>query len=67
MSVCTYDNPNTIARECWENGKIICSYSMYLLASKTKIKFFFGANTGPWKTGQIIGDSDAMLLPQIRP
>ena len=28
MSVCTYDNPATMRRECWENGKLVCAYTV---------------------------------------
>ena len=54
-------------RECWHDGKLICSYSANLLCSKHEIPggfFFFGANIGPWKEGQYFGDLDAMPLPE---
>lgn len=65
MSVCTYDNPATMARECWQNGELLCHYSFKLLPpfAKTTIPgryFFFGANIGPWKEGQVVGSKDAM-------
>lgn len=66
MKVCTYDNPATMSRECWADGKLICSYSylLYMLPEwPVPGKFyFFGANVGPWNSGQLIGDSEA--LPQ---
>jgi hypothetical protein len=61
--VCTYDNPATMARECWSDGVLRYSYSVTLLESSKPISskhFFFGANIGPWKTGQLVGDSEAM-------
>jgi hypothetical protein len=63
VKVCTYDNPSTMARECWQGGKLLCHYSASLFLMRKKIPaehFFFGANIGPWKTGQLVGDSDAM-------
>lgn len=66
MSVCTHDNPATMARECWQDGKLLCSYSWLLLIEAIKgqhipyDKFFFGANIGPWKAGQIVGDPSAI-------
>lgn len=63
MSACIYDNPATMARECWQDGRLIYSYQAALLMSKTETparKFFFGANVGPWKPGQLFGDRDAM-------
>jgi len=64
MSILTYDNPSTMYRECWQNGKVIwaCSFDL-LLGSRLSIPpkhFFFGANIGPWKTGQMVGNPEAM-------
>lgn len=67
MTVCTFDNPATMSRECWQDGRLICSYSMELLTSKQPIpgnQFFFGANIGPWDTGQYVGDLNAMRKPK---
>lgn len=68
MAVCTYDNPSTMARECWKDGNLICHYSFELLHEFAKQpipadKFFFGANIGPWKLGQLVGDSGALAQP----
>lgn len=63
--VATYDNPSTQCRECWSNGSLIASYKMPLLVAQgywpppAKL-FFFGANIGPWKEGQIVGDAAAI-------
>lgn len=63
--VATYDNPSTQCRECWCNGSLIASYKMPLLVAQgcwpppAKL-FFFGANIGPWKEGQIVGDAAAI-------
>lgn len=64
MAVCTYDNPATMARECWRDGKLICHYSYELFFIEpfpvSPELFFFGANIGKWKTGQIVGDKTAI-------
>lgn len=65
MNTCTYDNPSTMARECWQNGKLICHYALDLLPPFAKNPppaehFFFGANIGPWKTGQMVGSVEAI-------
>jgi hypothetical protein len=65
MSVCTIDNPATMQRECWHDGKLICAVHGALFFIEPfpvpRERFFFGANIGDWKTGQIIGDPKAML------
>ena len=64
MASCTYDNPDTFSRECWQDGRLLCSYSAKILQSKGfegSAQFFFGANIGPWRTGQMIGDRDAVV------
>lgn len=72
MAVCTYDNPKTMARECWRDGKLVCKYNATLLLRKLlpwetqpvpPRYFFFGANIGDWKTGQLVGDASAMSNP----
>lgn len=64
MAVCTYDNPSTMARECWQDGEMLCHYQAILFHLKPfpvpSDLFFFGANIGPWKAGQIVGDKDAI-------
>lgn len=70
MSVCTYDNPATMQRECWQDGRLLCAYSAEFWALKRwRIPahiFFFGANVGDWKTGQLFGDIDAMDATEPR-
>jgi hypothetical protein len=63
--VCTYDNPATGMRECWQDGKLICAYSLLVLPGIVKHPipgrlFFFGANIGPWVPGQKCGDPSAI-------
>ena len=65
MAVCTYDNPATMARECWKDGRLICHYAHHLLPPLAKEPipaehFFFGANIGPWELGQMVGDAGAL-------
>ncbi len=73
MKVCVYDNPLTMARECWQDGQIRCSYHSDLFLRKpspwelTPMEpnmYFFGANIGDWKEGQLVGDASAMLMPK---
>lgn len=65
MSVCVYDNPDTMRRESWQDRQLIVAYSASLLCSKSfkgdGNRFFFGSNIGPWKAGQLVGDRGAML------
>ena len=64
LRVCAYDNPATMQRECWQDGKLLCAYSAELYALKEWTVpaelYFFGANIGDWKTGQLVGDKDAI-------
>ena len=69
MAACTYDNPDTMARECWQDGRLVCKYDAALLLRKLRLSetqpvppehFFFGANIGDWKAGQLVGDASAM-------
>jgi len=65
LAICTYDNPSTMARECWQDGLLFCHYKAELLPPFAKdaipAKYFFiGANIGEWKTGRIVGDSSAI-------
>ena len=64
MPVCTYDNPKYWRRECWQDGRLVCWYSFGIfLFRDAKIapeSLFFGANIGPWREGQIVGDERAM-------
>ena len=71
MSVCTYDNPTTMNRECWQDGKMICHYAFNLLPPFAREPipanlFFFGANTGEWEMGKLVGDAEAMSSNEQR-
>lgn len=59
IKTCAYDNPSTFCRELYVDGKLICHYTAELLESVHGIPprhFHMGANVGPWKSGQIVGD-----------
>jgi len=65
MATCTYDNPSTMARECWQDGTLLYAYSYSVLAPYAKKPipreyFFFGANVGPWTGGKLYDDANAM-------
>ena len=63
MNCCTYDNPATMARECWQDGQLIVKYdsTLFFLHYPIPAKlYFFGANIGPWKTGQLVGNKKAL-------
>jgi hypothetical protein len=65
MAVCTYDNPKTMQRECWADGRLLCAYSFTVLEPLAKhlipsTLYFFGANVGPWEKGQVVGDFAAV-------
>ena len=70
MACCTYDNPATMQRECWQDGKLILAYTAEFFLSRTLFernaecgcKVFFGANIGAWEEGQISGDRNAMTI-----
>lgn len=70
-AVCTYDNPATMMRECWQDGRLLYAYSFKILlpfARRQEIParlFFFGANIGPWKAGQHVGDMEAIAVTDL--
>jgi hypothetical protein len=65
MKSCTFDNPKTMSREVWQDGRLIVSYSATMMATRgawpppAKL-FHMGANVGKWKKGQVIGDAGAI-------
>jgi hypothetical protein len=60
MNIATYDNPATMQRECWQDGKLLCAYSYRVIGDVPAEYYFFGANIGDWKTGQLVGDKLAL-------
>ena len=74
MAVCTYDNPRTMMRECWQDGVLQAAYAAELYALREwplrnyGYIYHFGANLmGDWKTGQMVGDARAMSNVAIKP
>jgi len=70
MPVCTYDNPMSMMRECWQDGKLQAAYSAKLYALKKwpipPHLYHIGANIGDFNPGSVWGDITAMYkLKQI--
>lgn len=61
---CVYDNPATMCREAWQDGKLIAAISIDLLYKKGfngHPSMFFGLNVGrEFIPGRIIGDKEAI-------
>ena len=71
MTVCIYDNPDTMARECWQDGHLVCKHDATLLLRKLRPwetqpvppeRLFFGANIGDWEPGRLVGDASAIPI-----
>ena len=60
MKTCVYDNPITMARECWCDGELKLHYQAEFLMGVVQPKINFIANIGDWKMGQYIGNLGAM-------
>ncbi len=67
--ICVHDNPRSMARECWQNGIMICSYTAEMLCKRSDQLesqpfpsriFSMAANVGEWKPGQLIGNPSAI-------
>lgn len=68
MCTCVYDNPDTMQRECWQDGRLVRGIDAVLLLEPRAIpdgRLFFGANIGPWNKGQMVGDAAAMT-PEVK-
>lgn len=66
MSVATYDNPDTMQREAWQDGDLVASVSAAQLCEKGfkgHPNLFFGLNVGPWSPGQLVGERAALCAP----
>lgn len=66
-TLCTYDNPVTLLREVWVDGK---KESQIIMADIIEYPNFTGdkdldfrLSTGPWMEGKCVGLIDAMKLP----
>jgi len=63
-----FDNPATGFRQCWSGGRLVFQIDSFFLAEiyggdaprDLLRRFFFGADIGPWKSGQKVGDPDAL-------
>jgi hypothetical protein len=71
MKTCVYDNPSTLRREAWMDGKMVAFISMALMYSKGRAGSpFNGFKTLPFFLnvgrdfidGRVIGDPEAMGL-----
>lgn len=63
ITICTYDNPATMTREAWQDGKILCSITARLLSDrdfKGGPHFPFMLNSGIFASGKIIGNPKAL-------
>jgi hypothetical protein len=63
MKVCVYDSPVTMAREMWKDGKLDASITLELMSSvgfRGHRVMRFPLNCGPWETGRVLGDPEAM-------
>lgn len=59
---CLYDNPNTMRRECWEDGQMKASIAFEILYAARKYTLplsHWHAKVG-WSEGQCIGNVNAM-------
>ena len=67
MSFCVYDNPQTMMREAWQNGKCLEAISwlvIELIVEYPSNKFPFYFNHGPFKKGQVWGDEKRLSEPE---
>jgi hypothetical protein len=67
MTTAIYDNPATMAREAWQDGKLIGHTTACLLLSRDfrghrNWPFYF--SVGPWSPGQLIGDRAAVTVTE---
>jgi len=65
--ICFYDNPNTYRRERWEDGLMVSSVELEVLAKSAfepglaeSLFRYTGIPNHMWETGQIMGDPTAM-------
>lgn len=64
--VCVYDNPATMAREAWQNGRLLLKLDALVLLDANFRRsglMPFMLNVGPWSDGKAWGDIKAMSLP----
>lgn len=63
MSSCVFDNPATMCREAYTDGRLIAHLSLAVMETKgftghRSIPFYL--NIGRWKTGRVVGDRAAL-------
>jgi hypothetical protein len=67
MKICVFDNPETMRRECWQNGIMQASYNWIEFEATGKLPpskiMHLGVDIGKWKKGQFSGDKQAMKSP----
>lgn len=65
MAVCTFDNPATMHREAYADGKLVASISAAQMLTKGfngHRNMFFGLNVGrEFIEGNVVGDESAIL------
>lgn len=64
IRVCILDNPYTMRREAYRNGREIGSLSLTLMLTRgfrgyRFMPFYF--NVGPWRDGAVYGDATALV------
>lgn len=65
VNVCTFDNPITMKRECWQDGKLVVAYSYEVIIEGVPPEYyFFGADVGNWNCGKLRG-AVAALPPDV--
>lgn len=68
IKVCVYDNPRTMCREAWQDGKVVAHISAGLLmldGFQGDRRMFFGLNAGEhFVTGCVYGDPEAIAIEQ---
>ncbi len=69
MSVALYDNPATMCREAWRNGRLDGHLSASLLLNRSfrgdRSMPFWLNGAHPWKPGHVDGDS--LAVPPLNP
>ena len=68
MAICCYDNPKTMAREFWRDGRLIFSTPHRMCAEPTAVGWqsLIGSqlpadvHLGHWQAGQLAGDKSAI-------
>lgn len=62
VKIAIYDNPATMAREAWADGRIMEHITADVVHSVDLARSAFGV--GPWSSGKIYGDAAAIEAPK---